>query len=65
MPKMNTSTTIEVNFIGKPDPRFNPQGIKGLGQVAMVGVALAIANAVFHATGQRMRRLSIRIEDLQ
>ncbi len=55
---------IEVDFIGEPDPRLNPQGVKGLGEIAMVGVAPAIANAVFHATGKRIRRLPIRIDDL-
>ena len=55
---------IDVDFIGKPDLRLNPQGVKGLGEVAMVGVAAAIANAVFHATGKRMRHLPIRIDDL-
>lgn len=55
---------IEVDFIDEPDLRFNPLGVKGLGEVAMVGVAPAIANAVFHATGRRHRRLPIRIEDV-
>jgi xanthine dehydrogenase YagR molybdenum-binding subunit len=56
--------TIEVDFIDKPDPRVNATGVKGLGEVAMVGVAAAIANAVHHATGRRLRRLPIRLEDL-
>lgn len=55
---------IEVGFIDKPDPLLNAAGVKGLGEVAMVGVAAAIANAVFHATGQRVRTLPIRIEHL-
>jgi xanthine dehydrogenase YagR molybdenum-binding subunit len=38
--------------------------VKSLGEVSMVGVAPAIANAVFHATGRRARRLPIRIEDV-
>ena len=56
--------SIEVEFIDKPDPTFNSAGVKGLGEVAMVGVAAAIANAVFHATGRRLRDLPIRIEHL-
>jgi xanthine dehydrogenase YagR molybdenum-binding subunit len=56
--------SIEVDFIDKPDPRLNSLGIKGLGEVAMVGVAPAIANAVFHATGRRLHDLPIRIEHL-
>jgi xanthine dehydrogenase YagR molybdenum-binding subunit len=56
--------SIEVEFIDKPDPVFNSAGVKGLGEVAFVGVAAAIANAVHHATGRRLRDLPIRIEHL-
>ncbi|WP_144120785.1 xanthine dehydrogenase family protein molybdopterin-binding subunit [Catellatospora sichuanensis] len=56
--------TLDVDFIGEPDLRFSPVGVKGLGEVSMVGVAAAVANAVFHATGVRHRRLPIRIEDV-
>jgi xanthine dehydrogenase YagR molybdenum-binding subunit len=55
---------VEVGFVDEPDPLLNPVGVKGLGEVAMVGVAAAVANAVFHATGRRHRRLPIRIEDV-
>lgn len=55
---------IDVGFIDRPDPLLNAAGVKGLGEVAMVGVAAAIANAVHHATGKRIRRLPIRIEDV-
>jgi xanthine dehydrogenase YagR molybdenum-binding subunit len=55
---------IEVDFIDEPDPVLNDVGVKGLGEVAMVGVAPAIANAVYHATGRRLRHLPIRVEDL-
>ena len=56
--------SIEVVFIDKPDFEFNSAGVKGLGEVSMVGVAPAIANAVYHATGRRVRNLPIRIEHL-
>lgn len=56
--------SIEVEFIDKPDTRFNSAGAKGLGEVSMTGVAPAIANAIFHATGRRLRDLPIRIEHL-
>jgi xanthine dehydrogenase YagR molybdenum-binding subunit len=55
---------IEVEFIDKPDFSFNSAGVKGLGEISLVGVALAIANAVYHATGRRLRDLPIRIEHL-
>ncbi|MCI2423539.1 xanthine dehydrogenase family protein molybdopterin-binding subunit [Saccharopolyspora sp. K220] len=53
---------IDVEFINEPDLQFNPIGVKGLGEVAMVGVAAAVANAVHHATGRRHRKLPIRLE---
>jgi len=56
--------SIDVEFIDKPDTAFNRAGAKGLGEVSMTGVAPAIANAVFHATGRRLRDLPIRIEHL-
>ncbi|MFB9688979.1 xanthine dehydrogenase family protein molybdopterin-binding subunit [Amycolatopsis plumensis] len=55
---------IDVGFVDEPDLRFNPVGVKGLGEVAMVGVAAAVANAVHHATGKRHHRLPIRIDDV-
>jgi xanthine dehydrogenase YagR molybdenum-binding subunit len=42
----------------------NPLGAKGIGELPMVGVAAAVANAVYHATGVRVRKLPVRIEDL-
>ena len=55
---------ITVDFIDEPDPLINRDGVKGLGEVVMAGVAPAIANAIFHATGRRHRSLPIRIEDM-
>ena len=43
---------------------MNPAGIKGVGELGNVGTAAAIANAVFHATGKRIRQLPIRLEKL-
>lgn len=53
---------IDFDFIDEPDLLLNDVGVKGLGEVTVVGVAAAVANAVFHATGQRQNRLPIRIE---
>lgn len=55
---------IEVAFVDRPDTTFNRSGVKGLGEVSMTGVAAAVANAIFHATGRRVRDLSIQIENL-
>ncbi|MCA1437413.1 xanthine dehydrogenase family protein molybdopterin-binding subunit [Bradyrhizobium sp. BRP20] len=55
---------IEANFVEEADPHVNELGVKGLGEIALVGIAPAIANAVFHATGKRVRTLPIRIEDV-
>ena len=56
--------SIEVEFIDQPDFEFNSAGVNGLGEISMVGVPPAIANAVYHATGRRLRNLPIRIEQL-
>lgn len=55
---------IEVYYIDKPDVRVNPIGSKGLGEIAIVDVAGAIANAVFNATGKRVRELPITPDKL-
>jgi len=55
---------IDVGFVDQPDPLANSMGLKGVGEVAMVGAAAAIANAIHHATGKRLRELPIRIEQL-
>ena len=50
---------IEVIFVEERDDLVNPLGAKGLGEIGLVGTAAAIANAVFHATGRRIRDLPI------
>jgi xanthine dehydrogenase YagR molybdenum-binding subunit len=54
---------MDVIFVGEPD-RFNPIGVKGVGEIGLVGIAAAIANAVYHATGRRIRSLPITIDQL-
>jgi len=56
---------IEVIFIDEADDTVNPLGIKGIGEIGIVGVAAAIANAVYHATGKRIRDLPITLDKLQ
>lgn len=55
---------VEVIMVPEQDDAVNPLGIKGLGEIGIVGMNAAIANAVYHATGRRIRRLPIRIDDL-
>ncbi len=50
---------VETITIDKPDPYINPMGAKGMGEIALIGFAAAVANAVFNATGQRIRDLPI------
>jgi CO/xanthine dehydrogenase Mo-binding subunit len=54
---------LDVVFTGTPDT-VRPMGIKGIGEIAIVGVSAAIANAVYHATGRRIRSLPITVEQL-
>jgi xanthine dehydrogenase YagR molybdenum-binding subunit len=53
-----------VELVEVQDDVVNPLGVKGVGEIGQVGVAAAIANAVFHATGSRVRELPIAVEDL-
>ena len=55
---------IKVIFVDEPDSVINPLGIKGVGEIGIVGVAAAIANAVYHATGKRVRDLPITLDKL-
>jgi xanthine dehydrogenase YagR molybdenum-binding subunit len=54
-----------VLFIDEHDEQVNPLGAKGLGEIGLVGVAAAIGNAVFHATGKRIRELPITLDKVQ
>ena len=55
---------IEVHFVGEPDYKFNPMGARGMGEIGITGVAAAVANAVYHATGKRVRDLPITPDKL-
>jgi xanthine dehydrogenase YagR molybdenum-binding subunit len=56
---------IQVIFVDEPDSIVNPLGIKGVGEIGIVGVAAAIANAIYHATGKRVRDLPITLDKLR
>ncbi|WP_292294597.1 xanthine dehydrogenase family protein molybdopterin-binding subunit [Marivita sp.] len=55
---------IDVLFVEEQDDEVNPIGVKGVGEIGVVGTAAAIANALFHATGKRVRELPITIDKL-
>jgi xanthine dehydrogenase YagR molybdenum-binding subunit len=55
---------VQVILVPEVDQAVNPAGIKGLGELGNVGTNAAVANAVFHATGQRVRELPIRLDKL-
>ena len=55
---------IQVIFVDEPDPEVTPLGVKGLGEIGIVGTAAAIANAIYHATGKRVRSLPITIDKI-
>jgi xanthine dehydrogenase YagR molybdenum-binding subunit len=56
---------IKVIFVDEQDSIINPLGMKGIGEIGIVGVAAAIANAVYHATGKRVRDLPITLDKLR
>jgi xanthine dehydrogenase YagR molybdenum-binding subunit len=55
---------IDVDFVGEPDFVFNPIGARGMGEIGITGTAAAVANAVYHATGKRIRALPITPDKL-
>jgi xanthine dehydrogenase YagR molybdenum-binding subunit len=55
---------IEVIFVDEHDEKVSPLGVKGLGEIGIVGTASAVANAIFHATGKRVRDFPITIDKL-
>jgi xanthine dehydrogenase YagR molybdenum-binding subunit len=55
---------IEVIFVDEPDDIVNDLGSKGVGEIGIVGVAAAIANAIYHATGRRVRDLPVTLDKL-
>ena len=56
--------SLDVVTVDEHDPHVNALGIKGVGEIGIVGSAGAVANAVWHATSVRVRRFPIRIDDV-
>ncbi len=55
---------IDISFVNESDPYINPVGVKGIGEIGITGVPAAIANAVYNATGRRVRDLPITLDKL-
>jgi xanthine dehydrogenase YagR molybdenum-binding subunit len=56
--------SVEAHWIDEHEPDLGPAGAKGIGEIGIVGTAAAVANAVYHATGKRIRDLPIRLDQL-
>ncbi|WLR99627.1 xanthine dehydrogenase family protein molybdopterin-binding subunit [Shinella sumterensis] len=56
--------TVEAILVPEEDYEVNPLGVKGIGEIGIVGVAAAVSNAIFHATGKRLRDLPITLDKL-
>jgi xanthine dehydrogenase YagR molybdenum-binding subunit len=65
MPVNADIPSVEVVLIPEQDDHINPAGVKGLGELGNVGTNAAVCNAIFHATGQRIRKLPVRLENLE
>ena len=65
MPVNADVPSVEVILLPEQDDHINPAGVKGIGELGNVGTNAAVCNAIFHATGQRLRKLPIRHEQLE
>jgi xanthine dehydrogenase YagR molybdenum-binding subunit len=57
--------SVEVIMLSEEDTQINPAGVKGIGELGNVGTNAAVCNAIFNATGQRIRRLPVRLEQIE
>ena len=64
LPVNADAPSVEPILVAEDDPHVNPVGVKGIGEIGNVGTAAAIANAVYHATGKRVRDLPITLDKL-
>jgi xanthine dehydrogenase YagR molybdenum-binding subunit len=56
--------SIDVTVVGVPDSKFNPLGARGIGEIGITGAAAAVGNAIFHATGKRVRDFPITVDKI-
>ena len=64
VPTCSDALDIDAFWVRDEDPNLNPMGSKGIGEIGITGVSAAIANAVFNATGKRIRELPITLDKL-
>jgi xanthine dehydrogenase YagR molybdenum-binding subunit len=57
--------SVEVIMLAEQDVQINPAGVKGIGELGNVGTNAAVCNAIFNATGQRIRKLPVGLENLE
>ena len=57
--------SVEVILLSEEDDQVNPAGVEGIGELGNVGTNAAVCNAIFHATGQRLRKSPVRLENLE
>jgi xanthine dehydrogenase YagR molybdenum-binding subunit len=55
---------FDIQFIDKPDPYISPIGAKGIGEIGITGMTAAVVNAIYHATGKRVRELPVTLDKL-
>ena len=55
---------IDITFVDEKDAHVNEIGVKGIGEIGITGVSAAIVNAVFHATGRRVRELPLTLDKI-
>jgi len=56
--------TIDVTVLDIPDTKFNPLGARGIGEIGITGAAAAVGNAIFHATGKRVRDFPVTLDKI-
>src|SRR5947207_8894076 len=64
IPVCADAPVFDIDFINEPDPHMAGRGVRGIGEIGIVGSAAAVANAIFHATGKRVRDLPITVDKL-
>ena len=60
----DASPEFDIDFIDKPDPHMPDLGARGIGEIGVTGAPAAVANAIFHAAGKRVRDLPITPDKL-